>query len=51
MTKEVLAELINMEFERAENMHTLRQNIIKLIELFIESNKPQQQCKTKSSSL
>jgi hypothetical protein len=51
MTLEVLKQLINMEFERAENMHILRQNIIKLIELFIESNKTQQSCKTKSSSL
>jgi hypothetical protein len=39
MTFEILKELINMEFERAENIHILRQNIIKLIELYLESNK------------
>lgn len=41
MTFEVLKELVYMEIDRAENIHILRQNIIKLIELFIESNKSQ----------
>lgn len=38
MSFEVLKELINIEFNRAENMHVLRESIINLIELYIKSN-------------